>query len=234
MESDPESAPKSQGKIRSNFLLTCSIINILISSLCERFFLEDSWRPLIGQNKWGSITYIVAGLLGFSASYKPTRPIIISTTVFSSLSICFALISGCITLAQGFSQCPTTYFPSPSGNNGVCYFQVKQLVLAIVNLVSFVNNVIVIVLLSRVFVCKCCLSADSSVPVQLVVQNPPQPTPMWVIPPDGQQPQLQSHPTVVYSPYQLQPVPQQEQQQWQTDQHQHPPGFMDHKDPICR
>ncbi|EFX71072.1 hypothetical protein DAPPUDRAFT_256104 [Daphnia pulex] len=93
---------------------------------------------------------------------------------------------------------------------GVCYFRVNPLVLAIADLVSFVNNVIVIVLLSRVFVCKCCVSADSSVPVQLVVHNPPQPTPMWVIPPAGQQPQFQSYPTVVYSPYQQQPVPQQE------------------------
>ena len=106
----------------------------------------------------------------------------------------------------------------------ICYFRINPLVLAIANLFSFVNNCIVIVLLSRVFVCKCCVSADSSVPVQLVVQNPPQPTPMWVIPPAGQQPQLQSYPTVVYSPYQQQPVPQQGQQQWQADQHPSAPS----------
>jgi hypothetical protein len=106
----------------------------------------------------------------------------------------------------------------------ICYFRINPLVLAIANLVSFVNNIIVTVVLSRVFVCKCCTSADSSIPVQLVVQNPPQPTPMWVIPPAGQQPQLQSYPTVVYSPYQQQPMSQQGQQQWQADQHPSAPS----------
>jgi hypothetical protein len=34
MQSDPESAPKSRVKSQSNFLLTCSIVNILIFPLC--------------------------------------------------------------------------------------------------------------------------------------------------------------------------------------------------------
>ncbi|XP_046655794.1 uncharacterized protein LOC124349351 [Daphnia pulicaria] len=215
MQPDPESSPKSRVKSQSNFLLICSIVNILIFPLCVGL---EAGRLVAGQGVWGSITFFVAGLLGFSASYKPTKPMIISTTVFSSLSICFALISGCITWAGAFRDC--IYFQNYPG---VCFFRVNPLVLTFANLVSFVNNIIVTVVLSKL-VCKCCASSDSSVPVPLVVHNPPQPTPMWVIPPDGQQPQFQSYPMVVYSPYQQQPVPQQGQQQWQADQHPSAPS----------
>ncbi|XP_046463163.1 uncharacterized protein LOC124209266 [Daphnia pulex] len=120
MQPDLESAPKSaRVKSQSNFLLTCSIVNILIFPLCVG--LEG---PLIGQGVWGSIPFIVAGLTGFSASYKPTRPMVISTTIFSSLSVCLALISGCITLAGGFRQAHYQNFPE------ICYFRINPLVLA--------------------------------------------------------------------------------------------------------
>ena len=94
-----ESTPKSQAKFHSKFLLTCSIVNILIFPLCVgleviRYQLElhsfsrkvlylkldyklvifknfKVGNPLIGQGVWGSITFIVTGLLGFSTSYKP-------------------------------------------------------------------------------------------------------------------------------------------------------------------
>ena len=82
--------------------------------------------------------------------------------------------------------------------------------LTIANTISLVNNIIVTVLLSKI-ICKCCAGSVVSTSVPIVpVHNPPvnpqQLTPTTVSP-SGQQQQIQSYPTVVYSAFQLEPIP---------------------------
>jgi hypothetical protein len=85
------------------------------------------------------------------------------------------------------------------------------MVLLVVEFLAGISNLIITIWCSKQ-ICNCCKRVDSSIPI--VVHNPQQPTPVWIVSPTGQQQQLQySYSTVVYSPPQQQPSMQQEQHQ---------------------
>ncbi|XP_046655770.1 uncharacterized protein LOC124349333 [Daphnia pulicaria] len=140
-------------KINEGLLRLFSVFNILLYNVC--IGLEVVY-PYLGQGIWGSSIHMVSGLLGFGASYRPTRTRLSFVMAFSCLSILFGFIVSGLSWA-GYTYCDP-YYSYENHKDGVyivgdCPRPASQLALMIVNIVAIVISSFVVALVSNPLCC---------------------------------------------------------------------------------
>ncbi|XP_046463257.1 uncharacterized protein LOC124209357 [Daphnia pulex] len=171
-------------KLKSKFLLTCSVINILLFPICVG--LEVAY-PYMYQGIWGSIAFFFAGILGFSTSYTPEKLLLWATLVFSFFSVVTATISCMISSfgnAHGYSDCIYVWNSTHNHSERICsdyYYPKTQIVLLVAEFVAVINNLVIMILCSRI-ICNCCKPIAPPIPIVAVhrnVHNAQQQTPIY-------------------------------------------------------